>query len=103
MREIKQLLMIGCLSFAFWGVMYPQFSLVKESYVCVEKEKQADPEEDFWAILNAEYGQIKVKSKIWEKWKEVSGETKNECKQSRMERTYCYGREESKKSANRRF
>lgn len=65
MQRIKQSIAIGMLAFAFWGVMYPQFSLVQDTYVCMEDVEQ-NPEKDFFHILDAGYGKIKMKSKLWE-------------------------------------
>ena len=64
MTEIKQTLARGLLLAAFWGMMYPQFSLLQETYVA-EKEGSS-PEEDFFAILEADRSQIVIKSKLWE-------------------------------------
>lgn len=70
MQEMKQTMAICALTLAFWGVMYPQFSLVQETYVCIEEEER-NPKEDFFAILDAGYGKIEIKSKLWELWKEA--------------------------------
>ncbi|MBR5598018.1 MAG: hypothetical protein IKW30_11495 [Lachnospiraceae bacterium] len=64
MREIKQWICLCFMTIAFWGVMYPQFSLVEESYECKTKEK--NPREDFFAILDADKGEIVIKSKFLE-------------------------------------
>ena len=64
MNQIKQGILLCMMTFAFWGVLYPQFSLVEESYVCQEKEK--NPKEDFYVILDAGKGEIVVKSKFLE-------------------------------------
>ena len=64
MKEIKQGIILWALTFAFWGVMYPQFSLVEESYECLVKEK--NPKEDFYRILEAEKGEIIIKIKFLE-------------------------------------
>ena len=95
MKYIKESLMVCLMTFAFWGVMYPQFSLVKESYELIyetdenkendeevlggkEKESQnirtknqekKNPQEDLFWILNADRGKIVIKSKLWELWK----------------------------------
>jgi len=90
MQNIKQRIFLSFLTFAFWGVLYPQFSLVEESYEYVEtyeilegnekkvqkneeyvkKQKKKNPREDFIAILNAEAGELQFRSKLWELWKE---------------------------------
>ena len=64
MRNIKQSILLGMMTFAFWGVLYPQFSLVEESYVCQGEEK--NPREDFYEILDAQKGEIVIKSKLLE-------------------------------------
>ena len=68
MKEIKQFICLCVMTYAFWGVMYPQFSLVKESYECLTKEK--NPREDFFAILDADKGELVIKSKFLELLKE---------------------------------
>lgn len=64
MKEVKQGILLCALTFAFWGVMYPQFSLIEESYECSIKEK--NPKEDFYHILEAEKGEIVIKIKFLE-------------------------------------
>lgn len=68
METIKQGILLCMMTFAFWGVLYPQFSLVEESYEAMEKEK--NPKEDFFAILEADKGEIIISSKILEVLKE---------------------------------
>ncbi|MGN0305587.1 MAG: hypothetical protein ACI4D2_05460 [Lachnospiraceae bacterium] len=68
MQEIKQTIAMCLLMAAFWGMMYPQFSLLEETYVCAEKEQ--NPREDFLAILEDDGSRIVIKSKLWELWKE---------------------------------
>lgn len=68
METIKQGILLCMMTFAFWGVLYPQFSLVEESYEVMEKEK--NPQEDFFAILEADKGEIIISSKILEVLKE---------------------------------
>ena len=64
METIKQGILLSVMTFAFWGVLYPQFSLVEESYeVC---GRQKNPKEDFFAILDADKGEIVISSKILE-------------------------------------
>lgn len=64
METIKQGILLSLMTFAFWGVLYPRFSLVEESYEVMGKEK--DPEEDFFAILEADKGELVISSKILE-------------------------------------
>lgn len=64
MNQVKQGILLCMMTFAFWGVLYPQFSLVEESYVCQGKEK--NPKEDFYEILDAKKGEIVLKSKLLE-------------------------------------
>ena len=68
METIKQGILLCMMTFAFWVVLYPQFSLVEESYEVMEKEK--NPREDFFAILEADKGEIIISSKILEVLKE---------------------------------
>ena len=67
METIKQGILLCMMTFAFWGVLYPQFSLVEESYEVVQREK--NPREDFWAILEADKGEVVISSKFLEMWK----------------------------------
>ena len=64
MENIKQGMLLCMMTFAFWGVLYPQFSLVEESYEVIEKEK--NPREDFFAILEADKGDIVISSRFLE-------------------------------------
>ena len=64
MYQIKQGILLCMMTFAFWGALYPQFSLVEESYICHGKEKE--PQEDFYEILNAGKGELVFKSKVLE-------------------------------------
>lgn len=68
METIKQGILLCMMTFAFWGVLYPQFSLVEESYEVMEKEK--NPQKDFFAILEADKGELIISSKILEVLKE---------------------------------
>ena len=61
---------MGLLTMAFWGVMYPQFSLLEETYVLTEGTQ--DPREDFFSILEGGSGKVVVKSKLWELWEDRS-------------------------------
>lgn len=82
MQEIKQTIAMCLLIAAFWGMMYPQFSLLQETYSCGDKAK--DPGEDFFAILEADQGEIVITSKFWELWQERQ-EKKISQKNDRME------------------
>ena len=64
MKTIKQGFLLCMMTFIFWGVLYPQFSLVEESYEHMREEK--NPKEDFFEILNADKGEIVIKSKFLE-------------------------------------
>lgn len=64
METIKQGILLCMITFAFWGVLYPQFSLVEESYEVMQKEK--NPREDFFAILEADKGELVISSKFLE-------------------------------------
>ena len=65
MKELKETVLITLMSFMFWQIMYPQFALTEDTYLCLD-EKEKNPEEDFFRILEAEEGEIVVKSKLWE-------------------------------------
>ena len=64
MKTIKQGILLSVMTFAFWGVLYPQFSLVEECYEVCGKEK--NPREDFFAILEADKGELLISSKVLE-------------------------------------
>ena len=64
MENIKQGILVCMMTFAFWGILYPQFSLVEESYEVCGKEK--DPRDDFFAILEADRGELVISSRILE-------------------------------------
>ena len=67
MKSIKQGILLWMMTFAFWGVLYPQFSLVEECYEVLEKEKE--PQKDFFNILEADKGEVIVSIKLLEIWK----------------------------------
>ena len=69
MRRMKESCMIGIMTLMFWGIMYPQFSLAEETYICLDK-KEKEPEKDFFEILDASGEQLIFKSKLWEFVKE---------------------------------
>ena len=64
MESIKRGILLYMMTFAFWGILYPQFSLVEESYESSNENK--NPREDFLEILNAEQGEIVIKSRFLE-------------------------------------
>ena len=88
MKTLRQGILLCILSLGFWGVLYPQFSLVEETYEYVEVfgneddtatqkyEKNGEttylknPGEDFIAILNAKTGEVKFRSRLWEMLKQ---------------------------------
>lgn len=67
MRSMKQSILLCMMTFAFWGVLYPQFSLVEECYEVSEREKV--PQKDFFDILEADKDEIVITSKLLEMWK----------------------------------
>ena len=67
MKNMRQSILLCMMTFAFWGVLYPQFSLTEECYEVFEKEK--DPQKDFFNILEADKGEIVISSKLLEMWK----------------------------------
>ena len=70
MENIKQWILMGMMSFAFWGVLYPQFSLVEESYDIIQSREEVEirknSREDFFAILEADRGELVISSKLLE-------------------------------------
>lgn len=74
MESIKRGILLYMMTFAFWGILYPQFSLIEESYESVNETK--NPKEDFWEILNAKKGEIVIKSRFLELLKERQEEKK---------------------------
>lgn len=64
MENIKQGILLCMMTFAFWGVLYPQFSLMEESYETAQRKK--NPREDFFAILEADKGELVISSKLLE-------------------------------------
>ncbi|MBR3606078.1 MAG: hypothetical protein IKL51_00655 [Lachnospiraceae bacterium] len=65
MKELKETILITMMSMMFWGILYPQFSLTENSYLCLEN-RERNPEQDFFQILGAKKGELVVKSKLWE-------------------------------------
>lgn len=64
MESIKKGILLYMMTFAFWGILYPQFSLIEESYEVMDKTK--NPKEDFLEILNADKGEVVIKSRFLE-------------------------------------
>ena len=64
MEHIKQGILLCMMTFAFWGILYPQFSLVEECYETKNEEK--NPKEVFWEIINAGEGEIVIRSRLLE-------------------------------------
>lgn len=85
---ISQLVMVSAVSAAWWGILYPEFGFTADTFAAVEQEKEQDDgiktkhtlsgTEAFFEMLDAEPGQIKIKSKIFE---EVFGIRGNEDEQ----------------------
>ena len=46
MESIKKGILLYMMTFAFWGILYPQFSLIEESYEVMDKTKI--PKKIFW-------------------------------------------------------
>ena len=73
MKNIKESILLCMMTFAFWGVLYPQFSLVEECYEVSGKEKV--PQKDFFHILEADKDEIIISNKLLEMWK-INRETR---------------------------
>ncbi len=70
MHKIKQTIAIGFLTAAFWGILYPGFSLLEETYVRMDGEQ--DPRHDFYEILEGGREKVVIKSRLWELWENRS-------------------------------
>ena len=70
MESIKRGMLLYMMTFAFWGILYPQFSLVEESYEIIQNRKEAQIEKnarkDFLAILEADKGELVISSRLLE-------------------------------------
>ena len=71
MENIKQGILVCMMTFAFWGILYPQFSLVEESYESAYEIK--NPREDFMEILGSDKGELVIKSRFLEFLKQNTG------------------------------
>lgn len=71
MENIKQGILVCTMTFAFWGMIYPQFSLVEDCYETIHETK--NPREDFLEILDADKGEVVIKSRFLELLKEKTG------------------------------
>ena len=65
MEKIRHWMIVTVMSFLFWGMVYPQLTLTKDTYYCIKKE-ESSPQQDFNSILKAKPGEIKIKSKVLE-------------------------------------
>lgn len=84
---IGQLALLAVLSAGWWGILYPNLSMTEETFQAVDEDGQKDDTvsgtEGFFAILEAEPGQLVIKSRAVDailKWsgscrKEKAGET----------------------------
>ena len=75
MKKIRETVVIALMSVMFWGILYPQFNLTEDSYHCLQKQEK-NPEEDFLSMLNAQKGEVIIKSRIWE-WVKKEAENKS--------------------------
>ena len=75
MKKIKETIIITLMSVMFWGILYPQFSITEDTYLCLEN-REKNPEEDFLSMLKAQKGEVIIKSKLWE-WATTRGHNKS--------------------------
>lgn len=68
MKEMRQTIAMGLLIAAFWGMLYPEFSLIEDTFICMEEEYA--PDRELLAMLEGGREKIVFKSKLWELWKE---------------------------------
>lgn len=71
MKKSRQFITFYLWTMAFWGILYPEFSLGKNTYLHVEEDggsriEEQNPEEDLWEILESGGENIVIKSKLWE-------------------------------------
>ena len=69
------LCMVCCAAAGWWGVLYPQLTLTQDTYrivedvngcVTVSEGATTDSQAVYRALLNAERGQIRFRSGLWE-------------------------------------
>lgn len=67
--------LVCCAAAGWWGVLYPQLTLTQDTYRIIEEgdggatpseELPADSQAVYRALLNAERGQIRFRSGLWE-------------------------------------
>lgn len=91
---IGQLALLSALSAGWWGILYPEFGLSAETFAVVEEqpEKESDPpkaqtpesekklsgSEAFLALLEAEPGQVRIRSRFLEEVFHISRGKENE-------------------------
>lgn len=68
MKEIRKMAAMWALITAFWGILYPEFSLIQDTFTEYQGEYHAETE--FLRLLEAGGEKIRFKSKLWELLKE---------------------------------
>ncbi len=78
MKKIVSGCLAICAAMGWWGVLYPQFTLMEGTYEIVqetpegtrETESELDSSELYWSILDADCGRIRFKSRLLTDWRE---------------------------------
>lgn len=72
---IREFAFLVVLSAAWWGLLYPNFSLGEDTFQLSEEEAESglSPAGEFFSMLDAEPGEIEVKSRFWEIITDIRG------------------------------
>ena len=90
MKKIYNFLMITIFTYTFFGLCYPEYVLLPDTYVYIDMEhattdsgfmdnKKRDTSQDFYNILGAKSGDVMIKSRLFET---LSGKIDMEGKQT---------------------
>lgn len=82
---IGQLALLAVLSAGWWGILYPNIAMTEETFQAVSEDGQGDDTvsgtESFFAMLEAEPGEVIIKSRAADaisKWSAERGEKRTE-------------------------
>lgn len=85
MKNRCYIFMITIVTYTFYALCYPEYVMLPDVYEYIgEYEYQKDPIKDFYNILDADSGEIVIKSHLLEKLREkIDMEGKQTCQTSK--------------------
>lgn len=82
MKKAMTTVLAICAAIGWWGALYPQFTLLDDTYRIVSEEEVANTDTDvleseldksrlYWSILDADCDRIRFKSRLFADWREL--------------------------------